>query len=290
MKRLAEFQIIPALAFCVLMLPCSALAYSGVISIDTVEAMPGTQVKVPVRLSNNDEPISGLAIPLKYSSPYLSVDSISFVGSILPSNFEGKAFSTNIYNIDTIRILYIADFIDPIPTIDTTGGVVATIFFSVSPSALPGTTIPIDSINWDSVFEYEGKTFRMELKINASDTTGNVVYYPDYVPGAVVVESPTDVEDGIEPSGLPATFSLCQNYPNPFNPATIIGFALPQASHVKLEVFNILGQKVAKLVDKRLPAGSHEIEFNATDHPSGIYFYRLSHDGGNITRKMTLIK
>jgi hypothetical protein len=65
---------------------------------------------------------------------------------------------------------------------------------------------------------------------------------------------------------------------------------LPRPSHVELEVFNILGQKVVTLIDKHLPAGSHEIEFNAFDYPSGIYFYRLSHDQGVETRKMTLIK
>jgi hypothetical protein len=291
MRRPAEFQVISALAFCAFMLPCSSLAYSGVISVDTVEAIPGTQVNVPVRLSNNDVPISALAFPLKYSSPYLSVDSISFAGSILPSDFDGKAYFTNIYGvIDTIRISYFPHFVNPIPTIDTTAGVVATIFFSVSPSAPPGTTIPIDSINWDSVFQLDTAVFRMEMKITASDITGQVVYYLDHVPGAVVVRSPTDVNDGVEPSGLPTSFNLSQNFPNPFNPSTIIRFALPRPSHVELEVFNILGQKVVTLIDKHLPAGSHEIEFNAFDYPSGIYFYRLSHDQGVETRKMTLIK
>ncbi|MFQ6009182.1 MAG: cohesin domain-containing protein, partial [Candidatus Zixiibacteriota bacterium] len=134
MRLHANFHIIFALVLTVFLLPASTLAYSGVISVDTVEALPGEQVEVAVRLSNNDKPISALTIPLKYSSPYLSVDSISLVGSILPSDFSGMRYYTNIYVIDTIRISYIPDIVSPIPVITTSGGIVATIFFSVSPS------------------------------------------------------------------------------------------------------------------------------------------------------------
>jgi len=105
-----------------------------------------------------------------------------------------------------------------------------------------------------------------------------------------VVKSPTGIDDDVEPSMLPTFFSLLQNYPNPFNPTTVIEFALPQASRVKLEVFNILGQMTMTLVDDYLPAGNHQVIFDATNFPSGIYFYRLSHKDSKLTRKMTLIK
>jgi len=89
---------------------------------------------------------------------------------------------------------------------------------------------------------------------------------------------------------LPAEFHLAQNYPNPFNPMTTIEFSLPSAGKTKLEVFNILGQTVATLIDQRLAAGIHQVQFDAGNHPSGIYFYRLSHALGTQTRKMVMIK
>ena len=102
------------------------------------------------------------------------------------------------------------------------------------------------------------------------------------------VGEPTDVEG--EPETVPLTASLAQNYPNPFNPTTIIRFNLPRGADVKLDVFNILGQKVATLIDRRLPAGPHEAVFDGTGHATGVYFYRLKTDDLRLTMKMVLLK
>ncbi|MCD6249821.1 MAG: T9SS type A sorting domain-containing protein, partial [candidate division Zixibacteria bacterium] len=80
------------------------------------------------------------------------------------------------------------------------------------------------------------------------------------------------------------------NYPNPFNPSTIISFSLPSAGFVNINVFNILGQQVVNLVEEYREAGVHQVEFDGANFPSGIYFYRLQHSGGSVTRKMTLVK
>lgn len=88
----------------------------------------------------------------------------------------------------------------------------------------------------------------------------------------------------------PATVSLAQNYPNPFNPTTSITYSIAKSGMVKLEVFDLLGQKMASLVDQVQTAGTHEIIFEASEIPSGIYIYRLSSDGKQATRRMTLIK
>ncbi len=288
MRQKAYFLIVLITLTGILLPNASALAYTGVISVDTVEALPGEQLGVPVRLSANDEPISGLVIPLKYSSLYLSVDSISFMGSILPSDFSDQAFFDN--NGEIIKFSYIPHFVDPIPVITTTDGVLATIFVSVSSLATPGTAIPIDSINKDSIVYFNSTETHVLTRIEATDNTGTILLLPDFISGAVVVKSPTGIDDGVEPSGLPRAFNLSQNYPNPFNPSTVISFALPRASHVKLEVFNILGQSVVTLVDRQLPAGNHQVTFEGAGFPSGIYFYRLDYNGGNLTRKMTLVK
>ncbi len=93
---------------------------------------------------------------------------------------------------------------------------------------------------------------------------------------------------------LPARLQLGQNYPNPFNPSTIIPYQLPAPARVRLEVFNILGQRVTTLVDGARPAGFHTATWNATDASgrgvaSGVYLYRLLGGGERLTRSMVLL-
>lgn len=90
--------------------------------------------------------------------------------------------------------------------------------------------------------------------------------------------------------GAPKNYGLDQNYPNPFNPATTITYNLPQASNVKLTVYNLLGQEVKVLVDEFKEAGSHIVNFDAENLYSGLYIYKLQAGSFTQTRKMTLIK
>ncbi|RPH89329.1 MAG: T9SS C-terminal target domain-containing protein, partial [Calditrichaeota bacterium] len=101
----------------------------------------------------------------------------------------------------------------------------------------------------------------------------------------------TGVED--QPS-VPQEFTLGQNYPNPFNPTTTIGYTVP-SGQVKLEVYNVMGQKVRTLVDKAVIAGAYHAEWDATDQSGslvsgGVYFYKLQSDAGVQVKKMILQK
>ena len=92
------------------------------------------------------------------------------------------------------------------------------------------------------------------------------------------------------PPPLPVTVALRQNYPNPFNPSTTIRFDLPVSTRAKLDIFNILGQKVTTLVNTDMPAGYHRIEFDGSSYASGLYFYRLETSTCTLSRKMMLVK
>lgn len=114
--------------------------------------------------------------------------------------------------------------------------------------------------------------------------------YIDYI--RVFEEAPTSVDDE---SKNPTGYKMYQNYPNPFNPSTKVKFSLAEDSHVKLKVFNSLGQEVVTITDQNMEAGDHSYELYAKDMISGVYFYRIEVNGDDGTRfvdskKMVLLK
>lgn len=131
---------------------------------------------------------------------------------------------------------------------------------------------------------YDPKIF-IQNQIDMSD-------YKVYKDGKVIFHEPfnfllTDVPRGNE---IPVEFKLEQNYPNPFNPSTKIQFAIPKEGSYELKVYNLLGQEVSTLVSGRLSPGSHTVDFNGNQLPSGVYIYRLTGNGVNLSKKMLLIK
>jgi len=100
----------------------------------------------------------------------------------------------------------------------------------------------------------------------------------------------TGVATSVHEEELPAKFALMQNYPNPFNPGTNIEFTIPKASEVQLIVYNLLGQRVAVLVNENKSAGWHSVKFDASNLSSGLYLYRLTSESYSETKRMMLIK
>lgn len=116
---------------------------------------------------------------------------------------------------------------------------------------------------------------------SATDKTGWLFSF-----NYVVVER--SVSTGIGNSEMPPQdFVLHQNYPNPFSQFTSIRFELAKRSHATLTIYNLIGQEVAKLLDDELPATSHEIEWNVTGMPAGVYFYALT--AGDFTKQRTMV-
>ncbi len=111
---------------------------------------------------------------------------------------------------------------------------------------------------------------------------------------AMISVSPTSVrEAGVGP--LPKEYALSQNYPNPFNANTQISFALPKAGNARLDIYNVLGQKVSTLFNEFMNAGSKTVNWDGRDDggvtvPSGVYFYQLVSQDFRQTKKMLLIK
>ncbi len=88
----------------------------------------------------------------------------------------------------------------------------------------------------------------------------------------------------------PTDYEVSQNYPNPFNPSTTIRYGLPSRAHVTLAVFNTLGQQVATLIQGEQKAGYHEVRFDGSTLPSGIYFYRIQAGTFTDTKKLLLVR
>ena len=94
-----------------------------------------------------------------------------------------------------------------------------------------------------------------------------------------------------EAFAIPRRYRLSQNYPNPFNPKTMINYELPITNYVEINIYNLIGQKIATLVSEKQKAGKYQVEWDASRFASGIYYYQLSTSSGFIqTRKMILLK
>jgi photosystem II stability/assembly factor-like uncharacterized protein len=110
--------------------------------------------------------------------------------------------------------------------------------------------------------------------------------------GGVIIKTTNGGITSIEPvSGeVPKEYSLLQNYPNPFNPVTKIKFSIPGPGLALLKIYDVLGKEISTLVNEELKPGTYEAGWNASNNPSGIYFYKLTSGDFTQTRKMILIK
>jgi hypothetical protein len=95
---------------------------------------------------------------------------------------------------------------------------------------------------------------------------------------------------GIDAAILPSMMRLYQNYPNPFNPVTTIGYVLEREAMVQLAIYNLLGERIAVIVDEQQPPGEYHVDYHAESLPGGVYIYRLRTEHGQLTRRFILLK
>lgn len=163
-----------------------------------------------------------------------------------------------------------------------------------------------DGTNWSDPYEVsdQDKKYLSGINFVRTDTRSGIFadckqlawtagqrdeepYGPDSLHFATITLAPNSL---VDKNFNISDFSLSQNYPNPFNPNTMINYQLPMTSAVELSIYNLLGQRVATLVNDRKIAGHHRVEWDASGYSSGIYYYQLKAGEYQYLKKMILIK
>jgi N-acetylneuraminic acid mutarotase len=157
-------------------------------------------------------------------------------------------------------------------------------------------TVEVIEFNRDGTISIsDGPPLKTARKYPMAISYGNKIYVfggynqSNQVVSDIEVYTDTIITEVIQ-SHLPDEFALLQNYPNPFNPTTTIKYDLPKEANVILKVYNILGEEVATLVNKLIPAGHQSVAFNAVKLASGMYIYRIEAGGFVQVKKMLLMK
>ncbi len=153
-------------------------------------------------------------------------------------------------------------------------------------SADSGAIFVVGYIVADSIYDSSATSLTF-AEGSAADSSLTLVPF-DYRDGVILISTAVGVRDRL--TGIPATFDLLQNFPNPFNPRTTIRYSVPRQSHVTIVIFNVLGQKIATLLDGVVSPGKHTITWDAASISSGAYFCRMNAPGFSETTKLMLLK
>jgi len=166
-------------------------------------------------------------------------------------------------------------------------------------------------LNWSTATETNNMGFEIQRKNNAEfekvgfaqgyGTTTEIQNYSfidkgipagnySYRLKQIDLDGTTEYSYPVEVTIAPGDYFLSQNYPNPFNPSTNINYSIPVDGNVSLKIYDLLGNEVYTLIDEQKPAGSHEVEFNASSLSSGVYYYQIKSGEFLATKKLMLMK
>jgi hypothetical protein len=233
------------------------------------------KVIVPLTLKNV-QAMAALDLPLKYSKG-VTLEEVTFEGT-RSADFDFKY--ADIQNDKNTVIIGLIPMVYGVKKdLDPGDGVIANLVFRVddpSVKSIDLSTTTTTNPDHSLMFVY-------------SDANGQIKDMAPELSGLSVAMQASDVKP------LPTVFALRQNAPNPFNPSTSIVYDLPKATNVRLEIYNVLGQKVKTLVDGYQNAGTQNIIWDGRDQSgasvaSGIYFYRINAGDFNATKKMMMLK
>jgi len=270
-KRLLAVTIVMAL----LAMPLSLFATDNhQFAVGKALANGATTLIVPLEIANADNLVA-LDIPLRFSEG-VTLKEVDFANTRI-EYFDFKI--SNINNEENTVIIGAIPMMSAAakPDLKAGSGVIANLVFEIDDPSV--TTVQIEAI------EIEDPYHRLMFVYHDYNDDGSIA--------GIRAEYPAmgDINANIDPvENLPTVYNLEQNYPNPFNPKTSISFALPNAGHVTLKVYNVLGQEVATLVDGHMEAGNQTAEWEASNFSSGVYFYRLNAERYTQTLKMMLLK
>ena len=193
---------------------------------------------------------------------YPSADTTSYMaGFITYSSDGGENWSTpEKFTPEAPLLDWRYPSIAEVIPVTVTDGEVFTIHIVMQGDSLPGSTVNAAGMPVGVTAQY----YHFSADVTIGSTNGN--------------------------EGIITTYTLEQNYPNPFNPSTTIKYSIPSLSLVQMKIYDVLGNEVASLVDEEKPAGTYEVEFDALNIPSGVYFYTLQAGEFNQTKKMVLMK
>ncbi len=241
-----------------------------------LEDIEGDNYTIPRPVFNLDSPAEGASVGV--------VDGTDIVA-------EWQSLNPRDYDFNTVTfewVLYAADSTEIIALPSDNEGADAQV--TIPGSAADGVLANLGVL--------EGESIEALWNVRAIDPTDTVAVAAfidfDTLEPETIYRSITltrgEVTSNEEFGGLPRTFDLEQNYPNPFNPTTQINYAVPEQSDVRIDVYNVIGRRVATLVDREMAPGNYTVNFNASQLSSGMYFYRLKAGSTLLTKKMTLIK
>jgi len=240
------------------------------ITLGSTQCRMQAPFELPVTLTATS-PIMGIYLPISFDPAWLRIDSVRR-SPVVPA---GMSLLTTCDTVSGTAVVALSGGADDAILSGT--GQIATIF---------GTAQSREGITY--LEAGQGDTLTPSV-IHLNGTRYSVTVNA----GEIAIGDQTDVAES--PTEIPHKLILSQNHPNPFNAGTVIEFELPSPGQAKLEIFNVLGQKVAEPLTRSLTAGTHVTSWdgltkNGRQAPSGIYFYRLQTPGGSLVRKMVLVK
>ena len=272
-------RTVSIISIILILLMISSLGAAETNSIAAVKATVDVdRVIVPIEL-NNVQAMAALDLPLEFSEG-VTLEEVSFTGT-RSENFDFTA--AKIDNENNNVVLGLIPMVYGESSDLTPGeGEIARLIFRVDNQDLESFELKATTL------ESHSPMFVYTEEVNGAGQTR--VTTPEFADLIIALSGSSE-----EPEAVPSVFALKQNAPNPFNPSTDIWYDLPAATHVSMEVLNVLGQRVKTLVDGFREAGSHSVTWDGRDDygsacASGIYFYRITAGADQAVKKMMMLK